>query len=322
MKSDEMWREFASFSGVEENYSQWAFCGGGKEADELLSLVKEGKKRATASALIAYETEKEPIPENGAYSVVLDSKGEAGVIVRNRKVTLTPFSLVHPYHAFLEGEGDRSLSYWRKVHEEFFSPDYRNAGLSFDSDGICVLEEFDTLWPTEHKDKEEIYLTLPEAEEWREIEEYREDTRKGGTLDGMGSLARCKDIRKWAEEEKRMCFPQFVPQDLVPDTVLFARSHEDNRIVGMVSIRHSLNQYLRKYGGNIGYSVRPGERRKGYGKEILRLTLPYMKALGMERALITTDKGNTASRNIILGAGGKFEGESDGIQRYWIDLPQ
>ncbi|MGN1163750.1 MAG: GNAT family N-acetyltransferase [Candidatus Ornithospirochaeta sp.] len=320
MKSKEMWEEFSRTQCISDKYEEWAFCGGGQEADELLDLVKEGKKRGTASSLIAYETEKEPIPLKGCYSVVTDSRGDAGLIIRNTKVSKVPFSLVHPYHAYLEGEGDRSLYFWREVHERFFSPDYRNAGLPFDKDGVCVLEEFECVWPPEYSDKGEIYLTLPEEEEWKEIEEFRDDARECGTVDGMGSLGGTEDVEKWIRDERKMCFPQFVPAQFVPDTVLMARRRRDSRIVGMVCIRHSLNEHLRIYGGNIGYSVRPDERRKGYGTEILRLALPYAQSLGLGKVLVTCSEENEASRKVILNNGGEYDGETDGTERYWIKL--
>ena len=82
-----------------------------------------------------------------------------------------------------------------------------------------------------------------------------------------------------------------------------------------------------KFGGNIGYSIRPSERYKGYGKQQLLLGLDYAKSvIGLKRVLITCVNTNVASRKIILACGGKFENElydsSDNtiMQRYWIEL--
>lgn len=142
MKPEEMWNRFTKESGVQDTYQAWAFCGGGEIGDKLAELVLQGIKTATASAFIAYQTEKEPLPKAGDYSVVLFDSGEAACVIQTHKVTLVPFDQVSPRHAFLEGEGDRSLDYWRKVHEEAFAPDYQAAGLPFDRNGLCVLEEF------------------------------------------------------------------------------------------------------------------------------------------------------------------------------------
>ena len=149
MTAEKMWRDFCEASGIDEKtpYDAWAFCGGGKIGDELAKLVLEGKKTATASAKIAYDLENEPLPENGGFSVILYDSGEAACIIRDTKVTLVSFDEVSPEHAYKEGEGDRSLSYWKAVHREAFAPDYEAAGMPFDERGLCVLEEFERVYP-------------------------------------------------------------------------------------------------------------------------------------------------------------------------------
>ena len=98
------------------------------------------------------------------------------------------------------------------------------------------------------------------------------------------------------------------------------------RIIGSAQ---SLADFLLQYGGSIGYSVRPSERRKGYAKETLRLTLVKCREAGEERVLITCDRDNPASARTILANGGVLEnevadepglGQSGVIQRYWITL--
>lgn len=149
MTDSEMWQRFCRESGVDPNtpYEAWKFCGGGPFADELASLVLAGIKTATASAKIAYDTEGEPLPEAGGYSVILFDSGEAACVVADTKVSLVPFNEVSPEHAWKEGENDRSLDDWREVHRRAFTPDYAAAGLSFDENGLCVLEEFRVVYP-------------------------------------------------------------------------------------------------------------------------------------------------------------------------------
>ena len=149
MTAEQMWHAFCESSGVPEQmpYSAWAFCGGGAVGDELAQLALAGTKTATASALLAFELEQEPLPEVGEYSVILFDSGEAAGVICNTKVTLVPFDEVSAEHAFREGEGDRSLAYWRKVHREAFAPDYEAAGKPFDEHGLCVLEEFALRYP-------------------------------------------------------------------------------------------------------------------------------------------------------------------------------
>lgn len=98
----------------------------------------------------------------------------------------------------------------------------------------------------------------------------------------------------------------------------------DDRIVGALSIRHELNDYLLKHGGHIGYGVRPSERGKGYATQLLEYSKSFMRDRGVERLLLTCDSENTASRRVIEKCGGVFENEVESkkriTQRYWIDL--
>ena len=93
--------------------------------------------------------ENESLPEASGYSVILDSRDEAACIVENTKVYVVPFDEVTADHAFKEGEGDRSLTYWRKVHEAFFTACMEEAGLTFDENMKVVCEEFRVVYPSE-----------------------------------------------------------------------------------------------------------------------------------------------------------------------------
>ena len=94
----------------------------------------------------------------------------------------------------------------------------------------------------------------------------------------------------------------------------------------MFQIRHYFNAYLEKYGGHIGYSVAPSERRKGYASQMLKLALPKCKELGIDKVLITCIEDNIGSRKTILANGGVYESsvyepdEKINLERYWIDL--
>ena len=110
----------------------------------------------------------------------------------------------------------------------------------------------------------------------------------------------------------------------VTASVFLAIREEDNKLVGMINIRHALNEYLYNYGGHIGYSVRKNERRKGYAKEMMNMTLADCKKSGMKKVLLTCDSDNIASAKIIKYCGGILENEvsnGEGLtQRYWIEL--
>jgi predicted acetyltransferase len=102
------------------------------------------------------------------------------------------------------------------------------------------------------------------------------------------------------------------PENLVPADTYFLVDKEW-RILGAVNIRKRLNEYLAKFGGNIGYGVRKSERRKGYGKLMLRLALGIWFEGRSDEVLISCNKNNLASKNTILSCGGKLLKEiSDG----------
>lgn len=140
MTAQEMWEAFVKEQNITETeYEAWAF---GDDTDGLAELVKQGIKTGTSSAYPLYQIDGEPLPEASGYSVILNSKDEAVCIIENTKVYVLPFCEVSAEHAYKEGEGDRSLKYWRKVHEEFFAECMAEAGVSFDEDMKVVCEEF------------------------------------------------------------------------------------------------------------------------------------------------------------------------------------
>ncbi len=115
-----------------------------------------------------------------------------------------------------------------------------------------------------------------------------------------------------------------LPPRHVPSTFLFAFAGA--RIVGRTSIRHSLNDFLERVGGHIGYVVVPEFRRRGHATEILRLTLRLARErLGIRRALVTCDDDNLGSIRTIERNGGVLENVVRGPdlekpkRRYWID---
>lgn len=104
----------------QEPVDAWAFGATPEMADELLALVLEGTKSATASSLWDYQAEGEELPRVGQFDIVLDGAGSPAAIIETIAVDIVPFNEVSAEHAFEEGEGDRSLAYWREVHESFW----------------------------------------------------------------------------------------------------------------------------------------------------------------------------------------------------------
>lgn len=126
-------------------------------------------------------------------------------------------------------------------------------------------------------------------------------------------------ISTWKEYESENMYEK----ERVPSSMYFL-VNGDNKIYGAIDIRHELNDYLLKYGGHIGYGIRPSQRRKGYAFQMLSLALPIAKELGIIKALINCDKTNLGSAKTIMNNGGILENEviteNEITQRYWIEL--
>ena len=127
-------------------YTAWHFDNNEQDANELVQLVLQGKKRATASSLWVYEAESEPVPEVGDLSVVTDWSGVAKCIIKTTRVDVVPFRDVSEEFARTEGEGDGSLAYWRRVHRTFFTQECAEIERAFTADMPVVCEEFDVVF--------------------------------------------------------------------------------------------------------------------------------------------------------------------------------
>ena len=166
-------------------------------------------------------------------------------------------------------------------------------------------------------------LVQPDETMLAEISAYKaEMLAEGNTLDGCGALTyltpeawltHCRNL-----QEESTCPPGWTP------ATQYVALDGDCRIIGMIDLRHRLNDFLAEYGGHIGYSVRPGERRRGVAARMLAEVLEIARERGMQRLLVTCDEGNEASRRTIERSGGVFERttrhESMTILRYWIEL--
>lgn len=150
-----LWQEYLTANGEEEattnkRYTSWHFCDNRRDANELVELVLQGVKRATASLYACYEYEQEEVPKEGDYSIITDWDGIARCIIETIRIQLVPFGQVTPEFAATEGEGDKSLEYWRRVHLECFTRDMAIMGGEPSEDMLVVCEEFKVV----HKQKE------------------------------------------------------------------------------------------------------------------------------------------------------------------------
>lgn len=177
---------------------------------------------------------------------------------------------------------------------------------------------------------EQIELIEPQLKYADDIWSFRQeilecDAESEDQFAGCISL----DVSESAEEWIRICELRKSEETCgevgttVPSHVYLAVRRSDEKVVGVIDLRHHINHpILGTCGGHCGYSVRPSERGKGYAKEMLRLNIQNAKALGIPKLLITCDVTNEASEKTILANGGVYEKtiEVDGseLKRYWI----
>ena len=172
---------------------------------------------------------------------------------------------------------------------------------------------------------DKIILVKPDLSYADEIIKYKEESlAESPIINGSAGLDRLSSIEDWLEELNKRSCEDTVPKGLVPSSTYLGVREKDNYIVGMIDIRHYLNEYLTQVGGNIGYSVRKSERNKGYAKQMLKLALEKCKDLKIKKVLITCDEDNIASEKVILSANAKFEDirsfEGKNKKRFWIYL--
>lgn len=146
----------------------------------------------------------------------------------------------------------------------------------------------------------------------------------GSDFDGCNGLREAETYEEWLDFRGRA-----EARGRAPSQTWLTVRRSDGRVVGMINYRPSpLSDFLLQYGGHIGYCIRPTERRKGYAKEQLSLTLEKCRTAGEERVLLTCDP-DTASEKTILANGGVLEnevedtpglGNSGRIRRYWIAI--
>ena len=174
--------------------------------------------------------------------------------------------------------------------------------------------------------QEELLFIRPTKEYESQAIEYIEEFYKyNSKVNGTGGLDDYIDnYDTWLNllEEDRT---RETTEDRVPSETFMLVRKNDNCLIGMINVRFELNSKLLKWGGHIGYGIRPTERRKGYNSYQLYLALKYCKQRGMDRVLLTCNKNNVGSMKTILKYLGVLENEirlEDGqiTQRYWIDV--
>lgn len=174
---------------------------------------------------------------------------------------------------------------------------------------------------------EYLYYETPSIKRKEEAEEYiREHIEAGSNINGSGGLDRYMGhYEEWVQKiendkessdyEKR-----------VPALTYFLIRQSDDKIIGMVNIRLTLNKRLEREGGHIGYGIRPSERRKGYNKINLYRALEVCQENGLEEVVLDCNTENLGSSKTMIALGGekvwqKIIDEED-ISRYKINVSE
>jgi len=168
-----------------------------------------------------------------------------------------------------------------------------------------------------------MQLVLPSVEMKHKATEYKQEFYNANEkhIDGSCRFSKYDNFGDWLEMVINI--QTEAPTGFVKCSTYFAVVNDE--VVGMISIRHTLNDALRFDGGHIGYSVRPSRRRRMYATQMLALSLDKCRELGIDKALVTCLKSNIGSAKTIIKNGGILDSEfldanGDMSQRYWISL--
>jgi len=146
-----MWREYQKSAGPKVELADTpvicSFSDSAAEIDELADLAARGIKRATSPSLWWFEATGEPMPRVGDLQIVVDSEGRAACVIRTTKVEVVPFAEISAEYAHVEGEGDKSLEHWKRVHWDYYHRELAGTGRTPTPEMPIVCEYFEPVYP-------------------------------------------------------------------------------------------------------------------------------------------------------------------------------
>ena len=178
---------------------------------------------------------------------------------------------------------------------------------------------------------ESFYFEKPSIKRKKEIIEFLDEFVKyESDINGSGSLDKIYDGYTF-EEALDMCL-RLEDEEYAksvgkcPGKTFLLVREDDNKIVGTINLRWNLTDTMLKFGGHIGYGIRPTERRKGYNKINLYMVLKEAKKIGLDRVMLDCNVNNIGSDNTIKSLGGVLErtevdpSDNKLTNVYWIDV--
>lgn len=167
-----------------------------------------------------------------------------------------------------------------------------------------------------------LKFVLPSEETSGDVTSFYEEFEKNGeTCIGFRNS---KNYSIWLQDMRNRHDNKNLPNGFVREN--FYICYENDELVGVFSLKFELTEYLLKYGGHVGYAVRPSRRNAGIATKILRHGLELAEQFGFDRILCVCDNDNYASEKVILKNGGVFDNElydseeQTTVKRYWIEL--
>jgi uncharacterized protein YhfF len=148
--TEQFWAEFLEANSDvprDTSYQTWYFGNSAEMARELADLVLSGTKTATASLRETNKLQPENAPVESGYSIVTNFEGEPVCVIQTAEIRHIPFKDVDAAFAYDEGEDDRTLESWRKVHLDYFTKEAALLGFAFDENSVVCCERFNRRFP-------------------------------------------------------------------------------------------------------------------------------------------------------------------------------